>query len=398
LAVANGVARLKADPAAAKDAAQALNAFGIDLYGQLRSQAGNLVVSPASIALALAMARTGARGTTATEMDTVLHNLASDANASSIASLDASLVDRTGTFQDQSGTPQKVNLAIANASFAQRGFPFGAEFLKALAERFGAGVQLVDYMATPESARAAINGWVADHTEQRIKDLLAQGTVDAATRLVLVNAIYLKAAWLKPFEKDGTQPAPFHLANGSTVEVPMMRTGGMLDYAKGSGWQAVALPYVGQQLSMLVIVPDNLVTFEQNLDGSTLAAISSGLSSHEVALSLPKFSTETKTELGDVLKKLGMPSAFSPDSADFSGMTTADKLFISAVVHQANIDVDESGTTASAATAVGIMAAAAPADMVTLTVDRPFLFALRDNVTGAVLFLGRIADPSAKAS
>ena len=172
LAVANGVARLRADPAAAKQAAQALNAFGIDLYGQLRSQAGNLVVSPASIALALAMARTGARGTTATEMDTVLHNLASDANASSIASLDASLVDRTGTFQDQSGTPQKVNLAIANASFAQRGFPFGAEFLKALAERFGAGVQLVDYMATPESARAAINGWVADHTEQRIKDLL----------------------------------------------------------------------------------------------------------------------------------------------------------------------------------------------------------------------------------
>ena len=397
LAVANGVARLKTDPAAAKEAATALNAFGVDLYAQIRTADGNLVVSPASIALALSMARAGAKGTTASEMDKVLHNLASDANADWIASLDASLADRTGTFKDQSGQAQQVTLRIANANFAQRGFELSPDYLKALAERFGAGVQLVDYASAPEAARAAINGWVADKTEQRIKQLVAQGTVDQMTRLVLVNAIYLKAAWLTPFEKPSTAPAAFHLADGSTVQVPMMHGGGNLEYAKGSGWQAVALPYVGQQLSMLVIVPDDLATFEKGFDAATLNSITSGLAGREVILGLPKFGTETKTGLADVLTKLGMPTAFSAKTADFSGITAADQLFISAVVHQANIDVDEAGTTAAAATAAVMAGTAAPTDTVTLTVDRPFLFAVRDNVTGAVLFLGRITNPAAAA-
>jgi serpin B len=396
LAVANGVARLKTDPAAAKQAATALNAFGVDLYAKIRTTDGNLVVSPASIALALSMARAGAKGTTATEMDKVFHDLAADTNADWIASLDASLADRTGTFADQSGQQQKVTLRIANANFAQRGFPLEADYLKALAERFGAGVQLVDYATAPETARKAINGWVADKTEQRIKELLAQGTVDEMTRLVLVNAIYLKAAWLTPFDKDLTQPFPFHRADGTTVAVPMMHTGGELAYAKGSGWQAVALPYVGQQLSMLVIVPDNLATFEAGFSAATLASITDGLATREVILGLPKFGTETKTGLADVLTKLGMPSAFSAKTADFSGISKADQLFISAVIHQANIDVDEAGTTAAAATAAVMAGTAAPTDTVTLTVDRPFLFAVRDNVTGAVLFLGRITNPTGR--
>jgi len=396
LAVANGVARLKADPAAAKQAATALNAFGVDLYAQIRTADGNLVVSPASIALALSMARAGAKGATATEMDKVLHSLAADANANWIASLDASLADRTGSFKDQTGQAQQVTLRIANANFAQRGFPLNPDYLKALAERFGAGVQLVDYTTAPETARKAINGWVAGKTEQRIKELLAQGTVDQMTRLVLVNAIYLKAAWLTPFEKSATSPAQFHLADGSTVAVPMMHTGGELAYAKGSGWQAVALPYVGQQLSMLVIVPDDLATFEAGFNAAKLTTITDGLVTREVILGLPKFGTETKTGLTDVLTKLGMPSAFAAKTADFSGITAADRLFISAVIHQANIDVDEAGTTAAAATAAVMAGSAAPTDTVTLTVDRPFLFAVRDNVTGAVLFLGRITNPAAK--
>jgi serpin B len=397
LAVANGVARLKADPDAAKKAAEALNAFGVDLYGQIRTADGNLVVSPASIALALAMARAGAKASTAAEMDKVLHALASDANANWIASLDTSLGERTGTFTDNSGQKQQVTLRIANATFAQRGFPLQADYLKALAERFGAGVQLVDYATSAETARKAINGWVADQTEQRIKELLAQGAVDQMTRLVLVNAIYLKAAWLTPFEASATQPAPFHLAAGTTVSVPMMHSGGQLPYATGAGWQAVAIPYVGGQMSMVIVVPDNLATFEQRLDAATLASITGSLANREVNLGLPKFSTKTETELAKVLKALGMPTAFDPNAADFSGMTAADKLFISAVVHQANIDVDEKGTTAAAATAVMMAGSAAPVDIVNLTVDRPYLFAVRDNVTGAILFLGRITDPTQTA-
>jgi serpin B len=396
LAVANGVARLKADPAAAKKAGDALNAFGVDLYARIRTSDGNLVFSPASIALALSMARAGAKGTTAAEMDKVLHNLASDTNADWIASLDSSLGERSGTFKDQNGDAQPVTLRIANAAFAQRGFALQPDYLNALAARFGAGVNLVDYVKATEASRKAINGWVADKTEQRIKELLAQGTVDEMTRLVLVNAIYLKAAWLTPFEKSATEPAAFHRADGTTVQVPMMHTGGELNAAKGAGWQAVELPYVGQQMSMLFIVPDDLAKFEKSFDAAALTSITGSLGQHATILSVPKFGTESKTGLGDVLAKLGMPSAFDASTADFSGITTADKLWISAVIHQANIDVDEAGTEAAAATAAVMAGTAAPTETVTITLDRPFLFAVRDNVTGAILFLGRITDPSAK--
>jgi serpin B len=396
LAVANGIAHLAGSPADAASAGAALNAFGLDLYARVRTSDGNLVVSPASIALALAMARAGARGTTASEMDAVLHDLASDEHAAWVAALDLALNARTGTFQDQGGQPQDVTLRIANASFAQRGLTLQPAYLDALAARFGAGVRLVDYQQAAEAARAAINGWVADQTEQRIKELLAQGTVDAMTRLVLVNAVYLKAAWLTPFEASATQPGAFHRPDGSTVDVPLMRGGGFLQYASGTGWQAVELPYVGNQLAMLLIVPDDLASFEQQLDAARLDAITAALGPREVDLSLPRFGAQTSTSLGEVLSAMGMPSAFT-SAADFSGITADEQLAISAVVHQANIDVDEAGTEAAAATAAVMAGAAAPSETVTLTVDRPFLFAVRDFQTGAVLFLGRIVDASAGA-
>lgn len=393
LAIANGVAHLAATPADASSAGAALNAFGLDLYARVRDASSNLVISPASVALALAMARAGARGTTASEMDEVLHDLASDDHAGWIASLDAALSARTGSFKDQGGQLQDVTLRIANATFAQQGLTLQPAYLDALAARFGAGVRLVDFKQAAEAARAAINGWVSDQTQQRIKELLAQGTVDAATRLVLVNAIYLKAAWLTPFETSATAPAAFQRLDGSTVDVPFMQTGGSLAYAAGPGWQAVELPYVGQQLAMLVIAPDDLNAFEAHFDAAALAAITGALAPREVNLSLPRFGAQTSTSLGSVLAAMGMPTAFSP-TADFSGMTTDEQLAISAVVHQANIDVDEAGTEAAAATAVMIAGAAAPSETVTLKVDHPFVFAVRDLVTGAVLFLGRITDAS----
>jgi serpin B len=390
------VARLVASDADAKSAGAAVNAFGLALYARAKTGSGNVVVSPASIAIALSMARAGARGTTAAEMDAVLHDLASDAHAGWVASFDQALAARTGSFNDANGQSQQVTLRIANAPFAQRDLTLLPAYLDALAARFGAGVQQVDYRSAPEAARSAINGWVSNQTEQRIKELLAKGTVTDQTRLVLVNAIYLKAAWLHQFPKDATADAAFHRLDGSTVQAPMMSMGEELPYAAASGWRAVELPYVGGKLALDVIVPDDLSAFERQLDASLLSSITGSLSIRQVILGLPRFDTESALSLGDALAAMGMPTAFT-DRADFTGITTDEPLAISDVIHQANIDVDENGTTAAAATAVMIAGSSMPSEQVTLTVDKPFLFALRDLDTGALLFLGRIVDPTAAA-
>jgi serpin B len=391
--------RLATTPDDAAKAGDAVNAFGLDLYAKLiaADPGANLVVSPASIALALAMARAGAKGTTAAEMDAVMHGLGADANAAWVAALDQSLNGKTATFKDALNEDQEVILRSVNAPFAQQGYPLEDAYLQALAERFGAGLRLVDYIGDPERSRGIINGWVKDQTEDRIPELLAAGTVDEATRLALVNAIYLKAAWDLPFDEGATAPAPFTRLDGTTMGVDMMRNGGHFAYASGNGWQAVDLPYVGRQLSMLVIVPTDLAKFEGSLDTARLAAITGALSEQQVMLGLPKFGTESQLGLGDVLAALGMPTAFNADTADFSGMTAADRLYISAVVHQANIDVDEKGTEAAAATAVVMAAGAAPAPPVELTVDRPFIYALRDLETDAILFLGRVTVPEVRS-
>jgi len=198
LARAN-VPRASADPALATDAGRAINAFGVDLYHEIATGDGNIVVSPASIALALAMARAGARGATATEMDAVLHDLGTDEHAPWLNALDAALATRTGTFDDANGEPQSVALRIANAPFAQRGMSLVDGYLEALASRFGAGLRLVDYRTASEAARREINAWVSDQTEQRIPELLVPGTITPDERLTLVNAIYVKAPWLTPF-------------------------------------------------------------------------------------------------------------------------------------------------------------------------------------------------------
>ena len=379
-------------------AGSAVNAFGLGLYAELAvaDPSGNLVFSPASIALALAMARAGARGQTADEMDAVMHDLGADTNAGWVTALDASLNGKSATYQDAMGKDQQVVLRSVNAPFAQRGLPLEQAYLEALASRFGAGLRLVDYAGNPDGSRGAINAWVSDQTEERIPELLAPGAVDPSTLLVLVNAIYLKAAWGTPFSEGLTNSAAFTRLDGSTMDVQMMQLSAGLPYAAGDGWRAVDLPYAGGGLSMLVVVPDEFAAFEASLDGARLDEIVAGLQGRQVALGLPKFGTETKVELARVLAELGMPTAFGA-GADFSGITSQASLLIDAVVHQANIDVDEKGTEAAAATAVVMRESAAPS-AVDLTVDRPFLFALRDLETGAVLFLGRITEPAERAA
>ena len=387
------VPRASASPADAKEAGAALEAFGLDLYRALAPGQTNMVFSPTSIALALAMARAGAEGQTAVEMDAVMHDLASDDRAGYLAALDQALASRNRTFTDGAGEELPVTLRIANAPFAQEGMPLEATYLETLAARYGAGVRLADYQTTTEEARQTINAWVDEQTEQRIPELLVEGVLTPATRLTLVNAIYLKAPWQTPFMEGATTDGTFTRADGSTVEVPFMSSSTSLPHASDDGWQAVELPYLGGQLAMTLILPDDLAGFERMLTPDGLATITSSLTDTQVALALPKFGIETNADLATVLAALGMPTAFT-DAADFSGITTAEQLAISDVVHQANIDVDEKGTEAAAATAVAMRQSAMPAEGVTVRLDRPFLFALRDVPTGAILFLGRVGDPS----
>ncbi len=401
--VAAGEARSNAnratvDTAAAMDAAQAMNDFGFDIYAALRAagSGSNLVFSPASIGVALAMARPGARGVTADQMDAVMHSLGADAMANGIGSLDLLLNSRSGTVRGPDGDSRDVTLTLANATFAQRDEEWEQAYLDALAERFGAGVRLVDYKADFEAARGQINSWVSQQTNSRIPQLLGPGTLDTLTRLVLVNAIYLKAPWLVPFDAGSTTSADFTKADGSTVQAQMMSVFGDFAYAKGDGWQAVELPYIGNKLAMTLILPADFAAFAQSLDSAKFSDVVESLAAKEGTVALPRFNFETKTELAELLAGMGMTNAFDSGTADFSGMTTQEPLFIRRVVHQANISVDEKGTEAAAATAVVVSGDAGPIDPFNIRFDRPFIFALRDLETGAVVFLGQLTDPTAQ--
>ena len=379
----------------ARSAADAVDAFATDLYTLLSAQDGNLVFSPYSAAVALAMALNGARGDTAAQMEAVLHaDIAGDLNTGFNA-LDAALAQRPTTYDRGDGTTDSLELSTANALWGQDGVAFLDAFLESLAAGYGAGVRIVDFAGDTEGSRQAINDWVGDQTRTRIPELIPRGVLSSATRLVLTNAIYLKAPWLLPFRDGATTDLPFHRLDGSSVDVPLMELGFKLQYTEGDGYQAFELPYINNELAMLVIVPDegSFSSFESDLDGQTLARIARRLSEAQVNLRFPRFEFRTQLPLAQTLSELGMPLAFDASAADFSGILGSRDLFISAVIHEAFIAVDEQGTEAAAATAVAFDESAA-ALFVELDVDRPFLFAIRDRETGVVLFLGRIVDPS----
>lgn len=390
----SGATRAAGSPDAASQAAAAMNAFGLDFYKRGLA-AGNTVFSPTSVVVALSMAQAGARGATASQMDAVLHAAAGAGGGNGINSLSQVLAGRSGSYKDLIGRDRPLTLTIANAPFAQSDLALQPQYLDTLAQRYGAGLRLADFRGDPNGACRLIDSWVGDQTEGRIPKLL--DTLDSSTRLVLVNAVYLKAAWLEPFNPAVTTDAPFTRPDGSGVSVPTMSLGlSSARYASGSGWQAVELPYTGGALAMTIVVPDDMAAFESNLDGPGFDAITSALQTVDVDLTMPRFKIETKSDISSALEKMGMPLAFDPDRADFSGITTQERLFVSAVVHQADISVDEAGTEATAATAVVVAAASGmPVQRVTLHVDRPYMFAVRDTETGAILFLGRVVDPSA---
>ena len=279
--------------------------------------------------------------------------------------------------------------------WGQRDLPIEAAFLDVLAEYYGAPLHVVDYVADTEGARKAINGWVSDRTAEKIPELIKPRVLDDMTRVVLTNALYLKASWATPFDEKLTVDAPFTRLDGSTVTTRQMRQTEALAYASGADWRAVELPYAGNQLSMLVVVPSagRFAAVERAFAGGT-QAFAAELAPAQVRLALPRFTFRTTADLKDPLRSLGVVDLFDDRVADLSGITTAQALYVSDVIHEVYLAVTEEGTEAAAATAVVAKATAAPAKIEELTVDRPFLFAIRDRATGAVLLQGRVLDPT----
>ncbi|MDP2948557.1 MAG: serpin family protein [Chloroflexota bacterium] len=370
------------------------SAFAFDLYQAVRTGQGNLFYSPYSISQALAMTYAGARGETKRQMaDTLAFTLPDDRLHPAFNALDLELARRAEGGRGREGHEFRLN--IVNAIWGQEGYAFLPEFLDVLAQNYGAGLRFLDFANASEESRLAINDWVSDQTEGKIQDLMPQGLVNELTRLVLTNAIYFNAPWAFPFKPQLTEEGSFHLLDGGEVTVPMMKQSMKFRYAEGEGYQAVELPYGLSGLSMVILLPQagQFETFEGSLDADRVDAIVKDLEEWGVTLAMPKFEFKSGFNLAQTLAAMGMPDAFS-ESADFSGMIGRRELFLSAVVHKAFVSVDESGTEAAAATGVAVPASA-PSGRVELAVDRPFVFLIRDRETGAILFVGRVVNPTA---
>nr|MEE4269144.1 serpin family protein [Candidatus Krumholzibacteria bacterium] len=381
------------EPMTPAEAAQSTNLFAWDLFHDLQTGEGNLFFSPASIELALVMAWNGARGETAAEMAQALRLPAPYVNefssvTAAFGQLQGQVVPRDTTF----------TLNIANRLWGQEGYSFKESFLSDLDTHFDAGLQELDFRGDSESSRLTINDWVAQKTEQKIVDLLAPGTVDASTRLVLTNAVYFLGNWQHPFSASATIDRPFFLGDGTEIRTSTMYQLHSLRYAADGLAQVLALPYKGGQVEMLIILPQEkagLPQLEKVIDQKVVDGWSTALANTRVTVQLPRFSLRDDFSLAKVLGRLGMGGAFT-SGADFSGMTGRRELAISDVIHKSFVDVDEKGTEAAAATAATMMLTSAPMEptkVVEFIADHPFLFLIRDVDTGTILFLGRMADP-----
>ncbi len=371
--------------------------FALDLYAALADDYDNLFYSPYSISLALAMTYAGARGETEQEMAQTLHfDLPQAQLHPAFNALDQELARRGEPIELPDGEQEGFQLNIANSIWGQVDYAFLDEFLDLLALNYGAGMRIVDFIRETEQARQQINAWVSDETEGRIEDLIPEGVLTADARLVLANAIYFNAAWMEPFDDGATVDGIFHLLDGGQVTVPMMYQSERMGYADGEGYQVVERAYVGGQMAMDIILPDagEFAAIEAAMDAEWLESVLASLQGQQVALSMPRFEFESEVGLTQVLQAMGMPTAFS-DGADFSGMDGTRDLFISDVLHKAFVSVDEAGTEAAAATAVIMSLTAMPDEPISVSIDRPFIFLIRDLQTGAVLFVGRVMIPSA---
>jgi serpin B len=392
-------------------AAPAINAIGVDLLRGTGHADQNALLSPYSIQTALAMAYAGADGKTREEMARVLHLNGDDAQvADAFSALQAQMDSIVQNSARQAESTKQygvsndpIQLNVANRLFGEQHYTFRPAFLDLLKTKFDAPLQPVDFVHNSTAAAKTINDWVAEKTRDRIQNLVPAGALNRRTALVLVNALYLKAPWAEPFQEHATQALPFHARGGEAANVPTMNVQKTFGYTKADGVTIVSVPYKGNELQFLIILPEDtngLAKVEAGLTGEKLAAWAS-LPAQMVNLFLPKFKMQPPTlPLGDALKKLGMTTAFDvpAGSANFDRMAPRrpnDYLFISDVFHKTFISVDEKGTEAAAATAVLMMRSLAmrPVALVEVRVDHPFLFAIQHRASGACLFLGHVVDP-----
>jgi serpin B len=374
------------------DIANGNNAFAIELYQKLKNTEGNLFFSPYSISTALAMTYAGARGNTEKQMAATMH-FDPDQRKFHAA---------FGEFQNHINDYEKkgdVKLEVANSLWLQKDYAFLPAFLEET-KKYDAGLNYVNFISETEKARLAINTWIEKKTNDKIQNLIVPGMLDAATRLVLANAIYFKGKWAVPFDSSATKNMPFYVQSDDSVTVPMMCIRGHeFGFMENSDNQCLEMPYAGNDLSMFVILPkkrNGLNVFEKTFNKTNLIFWTKHIYKEKVLVFFPKFKILKSFSLAQELSSMGMHDAFS-GAADFSGMTGVKDLHISDVIHKAFVDVNEEGTEAAAATAV-IMARGARSQMMpkippTFRADHPFIFLIRDNHSGAILFMGRIIDP-----
>ncbi|MGF1644908.1 MAG: serpin family protein [Thiotrichales bacterium] len=368
-------------------------AFAFNLYQRLAVNEGNLAFSPHSISVALAMVYAGAKGVTGAEIAQALaFNLGEPALHRAFNALDLALASRGANAAGKDGKP--FRLRTVNAAWAQRGYPFVPGYLDTLARNYGAGLNVLDFLTTTEPSRRTINAWVADQTEQRIPELLPEGSVTSLTRLVLTNAVYFNAAWASPFKLGSTAPAPFRLLDGSEVRVPTMVQSQDFRYAHVDDITALEMPYDGDEVSIVLMMGGaDFKGFEAALAPSSYAKVVAALAPTQVEVHLPKFESRSKAGLVPVLQALGMREAFVAGMADLSGIDGQRELFVSDILHEAFVLLDEAGTEAAAATGVIVGVTSIGPEPVTVRFDRPFVYVIRDVATGAILFIGRVLDP-----
>ena len=368
----------------ARPVVEANTRFALDLYANLRSRPGNLFFSPFSTSLALAMTQAGTAGATRAEMDQVLHFAGLEQLHSAQGAVIASL--------DRGGNLGGYRLSIADRVWGQSGASIHPSYLEIMRQNYHAPFDQLDFMHASEEARQSINSWVEEQTEHRIQDLFARGTIHERTRLVLANAVYFKGRWASQFDPAQTGQAEFAISPTERVLVPLMSQTGKFKLARASWGSVLEMPYAGADLSMVVLLPieaEGLRVLEGELTLQNLNQWLSSLSEAEVRVGLPRFKLETQYMLTQTLEQMGMPSAFAP-GADFSNLTDERDWFLDVVVHKAFCEVNEEGTEAAAATGVGFAVTSAPPEFIA---DHPFVFLIRDHVTGTVLFLGRVMDP-----
>lgn len=364
-------------------------AFAADLYAKLRERDGNIFFSPYSISTALAMTYAGARGNTATQMAATLHfTLRQEVLHLAFAGQEK--------YLNEIQSKKKVKLHVANSLWPQKDYPFLPAYLDLVKRNYGVGVTPVDFKTDADGARTRINKWVSDKTNDKIKDLMPAGVLNDLTRLVLINAIYFKGNWAEQFRKSSTRDLPFQVSRNKTVTVPTMTQQKWFGYREEPALQVLEMPYAGNDLSMIVLLPkavDGLAALEKDLSARNLIKWTTGLQGTDVIVFLPRFRTTAEFSLNGTLSSMGMSDAFDLKTADLSGMDGKRDLFINAVVHKAFVDVNEEGTEAAAATGVAAGVLSAPAPPVTFRADHPFMFLIRDNQTGTILFLGRVSNP-----